>query len=145
MAGLLTASGGISTTTLTASGDLKYNGTTSLTTQMATLNGYKISGTFSANTTYQTIYTLPTTGIRAFVNACCTTSPYVFLLCFVEWEPSTYPSITQLAWSGTTAPTYPLVAVAPNTCNVGTQTVFMQLSSGSNPSYIQLSLKCMCC
>ena len=43
---------------LTASGDVKYNGTTSLTTQMATLNGYKTTGSISGTTSFQTIYNI---------------------------------------------------------------------------------------
>ena len=50
---------------LTAGGDLKYNGSTSLTTQMTTLNGYKTSGTFSAATTFQDIYIF--NGSRGFI------------------------------------------------------------------------------
>ena len=46
------------TGTLTTAGDIKYNGTTSLTTQMSTLNSYRTSGSISGTSTYQTIYNL---------------------------------------------------------------------------------------
>ena len=129
------------------SGDIIYNNGKSLTSQIATLNGYKTSGTLSATTTFQTIYTLNnTTGVshRGFITASCSSSPFGFVMAFFEWAVgSTYPTITQLAWSGGTSPSYPMAALAPNASS-RTQTVFLQISSSGNPVNIQVKTTASC-
>ena len=74
---------------------------------------------------------------RGFITASCSTAPYGFVLAFFEWiVGSTYPTITQLAWSGSTSPSYPMAAFAPNTSS-GTQSIFLQIPSSSAPINIQ--------
>ena len=51
---------------LKLTGDITYNSGKPLTSQVATLNGYKTSGTFSSTTTFQTVYTIPT-GTQGFI------------------------------------------------------------------------------
>ena len=86
---------------LTASTDLKYNGSTSLTTQMATLNGYKTSGTFSATTTFQDIHVLNSAGSRGFITVIGNSHNIGMSIAFFENYPSrSYPSLTAMAMSG---------------------------------------------
>ena len=128
----MTANGGINTTTLTASGDLKYNGSTSLTAQMATLNGYKTSGSFLSNTTFQTIFT-PSSAVasRGFITVATSGggANSGMVMAFFEYSSgNTYPSLTQLALSGNTFPQATITG--PNTCN-GSQVVFLQMLQSS--------------
>ena len=52
--------------TLTANGDLRYNGSTSLTSQMATLNGYRTNGNFLGTSHgWVSFFTIPSNA-RAF-------------------------------------------------------------------------------
>jgi hypothetical protein len=84
-------------TSITASGDIKYNGTTSLTSQMATLNGYKTGGTISttAANTWQTIYTLTSTS-RGWLTASVYPGNTFGLAFFEMWVGLTNPSLTTM-------------------------------------------------
>ena len=133
--GAINTTGGVTTNTLsataagtsiTASGDIKYNGTTSLTTQMATLNGYKTSGSIAATTTFQTIFTWAS-GTQGFITMIGSGTATGMMCCFFEGLSGlSYPSITQLASSGQSG------QASLNTSNTGagTQSVFAQLGPG---------------
>ena len=121
---------------MTASGDLKYNGTTSLTTQMATLNGYKTSGSITSNTTFQTVYTI-TSGTRGFSTLVSQGNNCIIMAFFEFTTGTTYASLTQLAQAGnnyqTSAPS------APNTASGGTVGMTIQLLNATNTTpYIQV-------
>jgi hypothetical protein len=116
-------------TSITASGDIKYNGSTSLTAQMATLNGYKTSGTFAATTTFQTIYTMNyISGTRGIITVTGQLGGpnYGMIACFFEGTNNvSFPSLTQIACSGNSSQS------SINSSNVstgGTQTIFLQLT-----------------
>jgi hypothetical protein len=87
-------------TSITASADIKYNGTTSLTTQMATLNGYKTSGSIAATTTFQTIFTWAAS-TRGFITVIAVAPNYSMFAGFFEGTSNgSYNSLTQIAPSG---------------------------------------------
>jgi hypothetical protein len=128
-------------TSITASGDVKYNGTTSLTSQMATLNGYKTSGSIGATTSFQTIF-IPSNS-RGIITAITTGggSNAGMVMAFFEFtNGNTNPSLTQLAVSGNAFPQ--AVLNTPNTFS-GTQTVFIQMVQ-SSPYPIQVKVATAC-
>ena len=97
---------------------------------MATLNGYKTSGTFSATTTYQTIYTLAP-NVRGFTTAIGSGSSIgAFTAFFDAYSGGSYPSLTAVAMSGNSGMSSGIQA--PNTLGAGTQTVFLQGSAGTS-------------
>ena len=89
---------------LTATGDIVYNSGKSLTSQMATLNGYKTSGTFASTTSWQTIYTMNySSGSRGFITVYGQFNGpnYGMITCFFDGVNNiSYPSLTQIACSG---------------------------------------------
>jgi hypothetical protein len=127
-----------SPTSITALGDIKYNTSTSLTSQMATLNGYKTSGSISATTSFQTIYTVAQ-GTRGIITVVCNSAPGTVMALF-EWETAsnTFAMLTQLAFSAGSSPGFPFAATAPNTSSSGSQTVFLQMALVSSNAAIQM-------
>ena len=110
---------------LTASGDLKYNGSTSLTSQMATLNGYETSGTFSGTTSWQTIFSF--LNVRGFIVITSgSPSNSMITAMFEHTYNLTYPSLTLIASSGNNNQ---LALNTSSTSSGGTQNVFIQLSN----------------
>ena len=146
--GGITTVGGVNTNTLTATqtgtsitatGDIKYNGSTSLTSQMATLNGYKTSGTFASTTTFQNLYAMSyTPGSRGIITVVGQSGGpnYGMISAFFEGTSAqSYASITQIACSGNNAQ----AAINPtNATTGGTQTIFLQMS-GSNVIQVKTS------
>jgi hypothetical protein len=122
--GTVTSGTGVITPTVTATGDIKYNTSTSLTSQMATLNGYKTSGSISATTTFQTIYTITTSG-QGIITVSGTSPSYLgMVMGFFQWLPNgSNASLTQLAASGNGAQ----AVLAPNTFT-GTNAVSFNIS-----------------
>jgi hypothetical protein len=93
----------------------------------------KLSGSLSATTTFQTIYTL-TSPARGIITAISTGGSYPSMMtAFFEWtNGSTVPSLTQLASSGNTTQS------GINTTNVGAGTQYIALQiTQSNPIVIQ--------
>ena len=82
----------------------------------------KLSGTLSATTAFQTIYTL-TSPTRGIITAITTGGTYQSMMtAFFEWTSgSTVPSLTQLASSGNTT------QAGINTTNVGAGTQYIAL------------------
>ena len=125
---------------LTAGGDLNYNGSTSLTTQVATLNGYKTSGTFSATTTFQTIFTWASPA-RGFITMLGSGANTGMLTCFFEGTGGqSFPSLTQIACSGNAGQA---VLNTTNTTSAGTNsfcTIGVCLFSAGKSFYCMHSL-----
>ena len=123
--GTATLNGISNTGTCTTNGDIKYNNNTSLTTQMATLNSYKLSGTLSATTAFQTIYTL-STSCQGIVTACSANSAYMGMcMGFFQWYYNgTNATLTQLAACGNGTPA---ALQTPNTIT-GTNNITIQIS-----------------
>ena len=119
---------------LKVSGDITYNSGKSLISQMATLNGYKTSGTISSTTSFQTVYT-PSSGTRGFITL--TSSSNGMITAFFEYTNNiTYPCLVQLAISGNAQ--QPVLTSSSSTFN-GTQTIFIQmLQNGMPPFSIQV-------
>jgi hypothetical protein len=93
----------------------------------------KLSGSISATTTFQTIYTL-TSPTRGIITAVSRGGTYPSMMtAFFEWySGSTVPSLTQLASSGNTT------QAGINTTNVGAGTQYIALQmTQSNPIVIQ--------
>ena len=133
------ASAGINTTTVVASGDLKYNGSTSLTTQIATLNGYKTSGTFAATTAWQTFFTFPS-GTRGFVTVIGAAGNLGMMMGLFEGTSGqTYGSLTQLAASGNNNQA---VLNTTNASTGGTQVVFIQNVISSFQIQVRVATAC---
>ena len=125
---------------LTAAGDIVYNSGKSLISQIGTLNGYKTSGSLSATTSFKTAYTL-TTSSRGFIAVNAVGNPYGMVKAYFEYlNGSSNPTLTQLAFSGGGAATYPLAANVPNTAAMGTQNIFLRLSSNNLPTSIQVKV-----
>ena len=123
---------------LTAGGDLDYNGSTSLTTQVATLNGYKTSGTFSATTTFQTIFNF--SGTRGFITMIGSGANTGMLTCFFEATyGQSFSSLTQIACSGSAAQA---LLNTTNSTSAGTQTVFAQQPSSGYAVQAKVSTTC---
>ena len=96
----LTTWNGVSGGLLTSSGDVLYNGSTSLITSLSTLNDFRTSGTFAATTSFGTFYTMSyLTGPRAFVTVKGTGATPSMVTCFFEWSTGSFPSFTQTAAS----------------------------------------------
>jgi hypothetical protein len=117
------------------SGDIIYNNNNkSLTSQIATLNGYRTSGTIASTTTFQIVYT-PSSGTRGFITL--TSSSNGMITAFFEYTNNiTYPCLVQLAISGNAQ--QPVLTSSSSTFN-GTQTMFIQmLQNGSPPFSIQV-------
>ena len=100
-------------------------GATNVGTTLATLTNRRTSGTLSATSTFQTIYTMPDpTGnpLRAFVTASSSLSYPNSITCFFEWSTS-WPCLTQIAQSGNAQQTN---LSSSNVASAGTQLIFMQ-------------------
>ena len=113
-----------------ATGNVVYNGSTSLTSQMSTLNGYKTNGTISGTTTFQTIYTVAL-GTRGFITVVAMSPNYNMFMGFFEWTTSgTYQSLTQMAQSGN----YTQLALnTTNASSAGTVNLTVQQVSNTGP------------
>ena len=122
-------------TVLSTLGDIKYNGATSLTTQMATLNGYKTSGTISVSSTYQTLYTVAQ-GTRGFITIVAIAPFYNMFMGYFEWTTSgSYQSLTRIAQSDNS------VQANLNTTNASTAgTIYLSVQQASNTGPIQAML-----
>ena len=105
------------------SGDIIYNNNKSLTSQIATLNGYKTSGTFSGTTSWQTIFSCA--NVKGFI-AITSGSPNLSMITafFENATNTTYASLTLIASSGNNNQ---LTLNTSNTSSGGTQNVFIQL------------------
>ena len=117
--GLLQTSGGISTPSITLNGS-------SISSQFAS----KSSGSITATTTFQTIYTL-TSGTQGVITAVSGNGSYPCMMsAFFQWtNGTTYPSLTQIASSGNA------VQSGISTTNVGngTQYIALQITSTGTP------------
>ena len=108
---------------------------------MNTISGYKSSGTIAATTSFQSIYSI-TAGTQGFITAVCQGSPFGMVMAYFQWSNYTYQTLTQLAISAGTAPTYPLAVQAPNTTTTGAQVIFLQITAA--PAIIQMKTTAAC-
>ena len=121
--------GALYCTSLNCPGTGSFNaltvGATNVGTTLATLTNRRTSGTLSATSTFQTIYTMPDpTGnpLRAFVTASSSLSYPNSITCFFEWSTS-WPCLTQIAQSGNAQQAN---LSSSNVASAGTQLIFMQ-------------------
>ena len=89
---------------------------------MATLNGYKTSGTFSGTTTFQNLVNAIAGGMRGIITVTAGAPNYSMIAAFFEYS-ETYCSLTQIAASGNTNQ---LALNTSNAASAGTQNVFIQ-------------------
>ena len=111
---------------------------------MATLNGYKTSGTFAATTTFQTCYTFYSagTGIRGYITITGGTTNGAYagmVMAFFDWSSGSWPSLTQMAVSGNAAQGN---LNPPNTLGGGSQTVFIQQNGTTGQIQVKVLVAC---
>jgi hypothetical protein len=118
---------------LTTAGDIKFDGTSSLTTLASTVSthaSYKRSGSISGTSTYQTIYTV-TQGTRGFITVIAIAPHYNMFLGFFEWTAGgSYQSLTQIAQSGSGVQSS---LSTTNASTAGTVTLSVQQLSNTGP------------
>jgi hypothetical protein len=127
------------TGTLTTAGDIRFNGTSSLTTiasTVSTINSYKTSGSISGTSTYQTIYTV-VQGTRGFITVIAIAPHYNMFLGFFEWTAGgSYQSLTQIAQSGNAPQS---VLSTTNASSGGTMSLTVQQVSNTGPIQAKVS------
>ena len=107
-AGATSCTAGLTTNSLTVTGDVLYgSGSSSLTNSIAALQAYKTSGTLAATTAFQTFFLINSSGppVRGMVTVTGTSASYQGMcMALFEWTSGgTIASLTQLASSGSSA------------------------------------------
>ena len=125
-------SGTITSNSVKSSGDINYNNNTSLISQMATLNGYRTSGSFlGTSSQWVNIYTLPST-VRGFFNVSVAPGNITGLYFFEVTSGVSNASLTPII---TLNATYGSVRLALNIIQVQTP---YNSSSGTGRWYVLL-------